>query len=101
MTQPVNNPTSSLPPSTSATGAVPEPPRKRGGIGRIIKWTFLVLLLLVVAGGALLWVNLNRIVKHTVETQASAQLKQPSEVRLIERHVALRYTPDKRQPALA
>src|SRR5437764_6283441 len=80
MTQPVNNPTSSLPPSTSATGAVPEPPRKRGGIGRIIKWTFLVLLLLVVAGGALLWVNLNRIVKHTVETQASAQLNLKTEL---------------------
>ena len=57
-----------------------EPRRKRGGIGRVVKWTFLVLLLLIVAGGALLWVNLNRIVEHTVETQASTQLNLRTEL---------------------
>src|SRR6188474_2960685 len=84
MTEPVNNPTPSQTPATStptpATTPPPAPARKRGGIGRVIKWTFLVLLLLVVAGGALLWVNLNGIVKHTVETQSTAQLNLKTEL---------------------
>ena len=94
MTEPGNTPAPFTPPGTSAAGAPPttppapaataaqppEPRRKRGGIGRVIKWTFLVLLLLVVAGGALLWVNINRIVEHTVETQATTQLNLKTEL---------------------
>ena len=94
MTNPANNPTPSTTPGatpgmtpaappaapTAPTAPASEPRRKRGGIGRIIKWTFLVVVLLVVAGGALLWVNINRIVKHTVETQATAQLNLKTEL---------------------
>ena len=39
-----------------------------------------MILLLVVAGGALLWVNINRILKHTIETQATAQLNLKTEL---------------------
>ena len=91
MTEPVNNPTSPTPPVSTpfsttpvappaATSTPTEPPRRRGGVGRFIKWSLLVLLLIVVAGGALLWVNINRILKHTVETQASTQLNLKTEL---------------------
>src|SRR5689334_21657429 len=88
MTEPANNP-SPVPPTgappaaptvTTAGAPAPEPRRKRGIIGRIIKWTVLLLLLLVVGVGVILWINLNRIVKHTVETQASAQLQLKTEL---------------------
>jgi hypothetical protein len=46
------------------------PPRRRGL--KIVKWAVLLLILVVVGVGAILYVNLNRIVKHTVETQATA-----------------------------
>jgi len=49
-------------------------------VGRIIKWTVLLLLLLVVGVGVILWVNLNKIVKHTVETQSTAQLHLKTEL---------------------
>jgi hypothetical protein len=85
MTDPANTPTSSIPPAGPTPGAtaaaVPPPePRRKGGIGRIIKWTFLVLLLLVVGGGVIVWVNLNKILKHTVETQSTAQLNLKTEL---------------------
>jgi hypothetical protein len=88
MTEPANTP-SSVPPTgappaaPTANAAAPPPPeprRKRGVLGRVVKWTFLLLLLLVVGVGAILWVNLNRIVKHTVETQASSQLQLKTEL---------------------
>jgi hypothetical protein len=90
MTEPLNNPTSpTVPPSTPVTPPVAtntpppgdEPPRKkRGAFGRIVKWTFVILLLLFVGGGAFLWINLNRILKHTIETQGTAQLKLKTEL---------------------
>jgi hypothetical protein len=84
MTEPVNNPTSSPAPggTPGVTPTTPptEQPRRRGKVGRVIKWTFVVLLLLVVGGGALLWINLNKIVERTVETQATAQLNLQTEL---------------------
>ena len=69
-----------------ATAAVPapephpQPRRKRGKLARIIKWTFLIVLLLFIGGGIALWLNLNRIVKNTVESQASTQLNLKTEL---------------------
>src|SRR6266576_2676446 len=88
MTEPANNPTSrntpaSTPPTATTTGTAPPPadaPRRRGVVGRIIKWTFVILLLLVVGGGAWLWMNLNHLVKQTVESQGTAQLKLKTEL---------------------
>src|SRR3954447_18721891 len=89
MSEPANNPTSqTVPPATPTTppeATLSPPPgdaprKKRGTFGRIIKWTFVILLLLVVGGGAILWINLNRILKHTVETQGTAQLKLKTEL---------------------
>lgn len=79
MTDPANpSSVASTPPPTPAP-ATP-PPRRKGGIGRFIKWTFVVLLLVIVAGGTIVWLNLNRIVKHTVETQSTAQLNLKTEL---------------------
>jgi hypothetical protein len=72
-----NPPPASTAPAAGATGEAP-PPRKRGGIGRIIKWALLVLLLLVVGIGIYVYVNLNRIVETTVERQGTAQLNVPT-----------------------
>jgi hypothetical protein len=88
MTEPANTP-SSVPPTGAAPAAptaplaaapAPEPRRKRGALGRVIKWTVLLLLLLVVGVGVIVWVNLNKIVEHTVETQATAQLHLKTEL---------------------
>jgi hypothetical protein len=82
MTEPVNNPTSQNPanPNPAASPAATTDRPRRGKFGRIVKWTFVVLLLLVVGGGVFVWVNLNKIVEHTVETQATAQLNLKTEL---------------------
>jgi hypothetical protein len=79
MTEPVHNPTSQTPTGPLPTTPPADRPR-RGKFGRIVKWTFVIVLLLLVGGGALLWINLNRIVEHTVETQATAQLNLKTEL---------------------
>lgn len=68
------------PPPSAASTLLQEPHRKRGGVGRIVKWGLVIVLLVVVAGGALVWINLNSILKHTVETQATAQLNLKTEL---------------------
>ena len=95
MTEPLNNPTpspapGSTPPATAPTApaaatttTTPPPaehPRRRGKLGRIVKWTFLIVLLLLIAGGVLLWVNLNSIVERTVESQSTASLNLQTEL---------------------
>ena len=96
MTEPLNNPTppapGTIPPATAAatsanlaaaTTTTPPPaeqPRRRGKLGRIIKWTFLIVLLLLIGGGVLLWVNLNGILKRTIETQSTASLNLKTEL---------------------
>src|SRR5688500_5825095 len=90
MIEPVNNPASQTPgrspaPASSATPeATPATPPaarpRRGKFGRVVQWTFVILLLLVVGGGVLVWVNLNKIVEHTVESQATAQLNLKTEL---------------------
>jgi hypothetical protein len=62
-----------VPPAPDATTA---PPRKRG----IFKWVLLVLLLIVLGGGAFLYINLNRIVRATVEKQSAASLNVPTKL---------------------
>src|SRR3954466_8402771 len=101
MTEPINSPsggstaTTSTPTQTTvpagpggpagpapATNAGDDPgrSRRRGGIGRVIKWTFLIPLLLVIGGGVFLWLNLNRIIKDQVEKQSTAQLNLKTEL---------------------
>src|SRR5436190_4748127 len=97
MTQPLNSPTGgptstptqaaapagpAAPARPTATGAGDDAgrPKRRGGIGRIIKWVFLILLLLLIGGGTILWLNLNRIIKNQVEKQSSAQLNLKTEL---------------------
>src|SRR3954470_1943756 len=66
---------SPTPPSTppSAPPSAPAPAR-RGGIGRVIKWVVLIVIVLVVAGLAIVYFNINGIVRRTVETQATSSL---------------------------
>ena len=74
-TPPPTNPTRpEVPPAPDATTA---PPRKKRGI---FKWVLLVLLLIVVGGVAFLYINLNRIVRATVEKQSAASLNVPTEL---------------------
>jgi hypothetical protein len=53
---------------------MPAAPSRRGGIGRIIKWIVLIVIVLVVGALAIVYFNLNGIVRRTVETQASSSL---------------------------
>lgn len=69
-----------------AAGGAPAPAR-RGGFGRVLKWLFVLVLLLLIGGGLFVYFYLDRIVKHTVETQASAQLNLKTE--LDRAHVSL------------
>jgi hypothetical protein len=99
MTEPINTPTGGTTPSPAltqaaapagpaaparpvATGAGDDPgrPKRKGAVGRVIKWVFLVLLLLLIGGGTLLWLNLNRIIKNQVEKQSTAQLNLKTEL---------------------
>src|SRR5688572_28687616 len=74
-TPPPANPTRpEVPPTPDTTTA---PPRKKRGI---FKWVLLVLLLIVLGGGAFLYINLNRIVRATVEKQAAASLNVPTKL---------------------
>jgi hypothetical protein len=66
-------PPASVPPSSQAP-ATPAAPARRGGIGRIIKWIVLVVIVLVVGALAIVYFNLNGIVRRTVETQATSSL---------------------------
>jgi uncharacterized protein involved in outer membrane biogenesis len=45
---------------------------------KIVKWIVIVIVLVVVLGLALVYFNINRIVKRTVETQGTEQLKVPT-----------------------
>ena len=67
-------------PTATAAGPAPQSPRKRGKLGRIIKWTFLIILLLLIGGGIFVWLNLNGIIERTVESQATAQLNLNTEL---------------------
>ena len=63
--------TGSQPATTPAAAAPAEPPRKRGGK---LKWVVLVILLLLIIGGVVLYMNLNSIVRSTVEKQSTNSL---------------------------
>src|SRR5690242_11264660 len=70
-----NQPTSTTPPPPQPRTTTTEPaPRKRGGIGRVIKWVVLIVLVLLIAGGLVVYFNLNGIVRKTVQDQATQQL---------------------------
>ena len=64
----------------TARGGPAPAPRRRGGIGRVLKWLFLLILLLLIGGGLFVYFYLDRIVKRTVETQATAQLNLKTEL---------------------
>jgi len=74
----LNNPTqptsTTPPPQAPPTTTTEPPPRKRGGIGRVIKWLVLIVLVLLIGGGIALYLNLNGIVRRTVQDQATQQL---------------------------
>ena len=68
--------TGSAAPSPTATTppAAPPPKKKRG----VFKWVFIVLLLLIAAGAVVLYLNLNKILHRTIETQSEASLNLPT-----------------------
>ncbi len=61
--------------TTPTSDATPPPPRKKGAL-RIVKWIFLVLLLVVITAGAVVYFKLNEIVRATVEKQSTNSLNQ-------------------------
>jgi len=64
-----------------ASAGSPAPARKRGGgFARVLKWLFVLILLLLIGGGLFVYFYLDRIVRHTVETQATAQLNLKTEL---------------------
>ena len=68
----------SSPPSQPTPTATPEPtpaPKKKSGI---LKWVLIVLLLVIVGGLVVLYLNLNGIIRSTVETQSNASLNLPT-----------------------
>src|SRR5687767_3107566 len=76
---PANTPRPDVPPTpTTPPGDVADvrPRQKRG----IFKWVLLALLLIILGGGAFLYINLNRIVRATVEKQAAASLNVPTKL---------------------
>jgi hypothetical protein len=80
------------PAATTPPAATAPPPRKRGGK---LKWAFLVILLLLIVGGVVLYMNLNRIVRSTVEKQSTASLNvntdlEAANVSLLGQSVSLR-----------
>jgi uncharacterized protein involved in outer membrane biogenesis len=91
-------PAPSTPPAAATTTTPhaatepPPPPRKRGGK---LKWVVLVILLLLIVGGVVLYMNLNRIVRSTVEKQSTASLNvntdlEAANVSLLGQSVSLR-----------
>jgi uncharacterized protein involved in outer membrane biogenesis len=67
-------------PSDSPAGAPePEPRRKSRGL-RIFGWIVLIIVLLIVIGGIVLYMNLNRIVRTTVQKQSSNSLNLPTQL---------------------
>ena len=77
------------PPPRTAVDAGPgdDRPRRRGGFARVVKWAVALILLVVIGGALFVYLYLDRIVKRTVETQASAQLNLKTE--LDSAHVSL------------
>src|SRR5262245_29799762 len=71
-TDPTTPSASVQPPSQSP--ATPAAVPRRGGIGRVIKWIVLIVIVLVVGALAIVYFNLNGIVRRTVETQATSSL---------------------------
>src|SRR5688500_20298617 len=66
---------------TGPAGAAPPPgPRRRGGFARFLKWALVLVLLRLIGGGLFVYFSLDRIVKRTVETQATAQLNLKTEL---------------------
>ena len=62
-------------PTSPAPADQPAPePRRRGGPMRVLKWVALVILLLLIVGGIVLYINLNSIVRRTVERESAASL---------------------------
>jgi len=75
-----NTPRPDVPPTPTTTTpaeVTDARPRKKRGI---FKWVLLVLLLIILGGGAFLYINLNRIVRATVEKQAAASLNVPTKL---------------------
>ncbi|MGB7158629.1 MAG: hypothetical protein WBD40_11220 [Tepidisphaeraceae bacterium] len=73
--QPTPTPAPATTPPPAGASATPPPPRKKRGL---LKWTLLSLLVIILGGGALLYINLNRIVRATVEKQSAASLNVPT-----------------------
>ena len=61
--------------TTPTTAAETRPPKKKR---HVLRWIFLILLLLVVGGLAFLYINLNSIVRSTVEKQSQVALNVPT-----------------------
>jgi uncharacterized protein involved in outer membrane biogenesis len=67
--------------TTDAPATPPPPPEKRkGGAWRIAKFVILAVVLILVMGLVVLYLNLNRIVRSTVEKQSTASLNLKTEL---------------------
>ena len=60
--------------TTDAPATPPPPPEKRHTGRKILKWVVLAVVLIVIIGLVALYMNLNRIVRSTVESQSTASL---------------------------
>ncbi len=72
-----HRPAPQTPPAPPSHTAPPDRAPRGKGKG-ILKWTLLAVLLLVLGGGALLYLNLNRIVRSTVQKQSETSLNVPT-----------------------
>jgi hypothetical protein len=75
---------SDIPPASTSDPNSPQPEetspprRKKHRVLRIITWTIVVIIIVIVIGLVALYVNLNSIVRSTVQKQSQAQLNVPT-----------------------
>src|SRR4051812_35038475 len=75
---PPRDPAAASPAAGSTAPAAAAPAKRKGGPLRVIKWLFIIVVLLVVIGLVALYLSLNSIVRSTVEKQSTAQLNVPT-----------------------
>ncbi|MEA2708161.1 MAG: hypothetical protein QOF78_762 [Phycisphaerales bacterium] len=65
---------------STAPGGAADRPHRGGGAKRVVKWIFLIILLVLIIGGVALYMNLNGIVRSTVEKQSASSLQVPTKL---------------------
>jgi hypothetical protein len=69
-----SEPRQPVPPPATEAAPASSPKKKRG----VLKWVVIVILLLLIGAGVIFYLNLNRILHRTIESQASASLNLPT-----------------------